>query len=93
MFKMKFIIVRFLKFFQIKYVGYRDRPLEERQLRFQTECREGNTSIVSHIYISWPFILRLKSVCSNPFGTLLVVQINLLSVLYMAKANINLLTD
>ncbi|XP_028410088.1 core-binding factor subunit beta-like isoform X2 [Dendronephthya gigantea] len=30
---------------EIKYVGYRDRPLEERQLRFQTECREGNTSI------------------------------------------------
>lgn len=30
---------------EIKYVAYRDRPLEERQLRFQTECREGNSTI------------------------------------------------
>ncbi|XP_013387055.1 core-binding factor subunit beta isoform X2 [Lingula anatina] len=30
---------------EIRYTGYRDRPLEERQLRFQTEVREGHADI------------------------------------------------
>lgn len=34
--------VRFLK---VKYTGFRDRPVEERQVRFQTGCREGHTEI------------------------------------------------
>ena len=29
------------------YVGLRDRPLEERQMRFAAGCREGHTEIVS----------------------------------------------
>ena len=33
--------------FQARYTGYRDRPHEERQVRFQTECREGHADIVS----------------------------------------------
>lgn len=35
--------------FQVKYTGFRDRPSEERQLRFQTECREGHADIVSQL--------------------------------------------
>ncbi|XP_051171880.1 protein big brother-like [Leptopilina boulardi] len=30
---------------EVKYTGYRDRPLEERQVRFQSGCREGHTEI------------------------------------------------
>lgn len=30
---------------EVKYTGFRDRPIEERQLRFQTECREGHADI------------------------------------------------
>ncbi|XP_045192184.1 protein big brother-like isoform X1 [Mercenaria mercenaria] len=30
---------------EIKYTGFKDRPLEERQLRFQTECREGHADL------------------------------------------------
>ncbi|XP_024881352.1 protein big brother isoform X2 [Temnothorax curvispinosus] len=29
----------------VRYTGYRDRPLEERQVRFQNGCREGHTEI------------------------------------------------
>jgi len=32
---------------QVRYTGYRDRPLEERQVRFQNGCREGHTELVS----------------------------------------------
>lgn len=31
--------------FQIRYTGYRDRPQEERQVRFHNGCREGHTEI------------------------------------------------
>lgn len=31
--------------FQVRYTGYRDRPQEERQVRFQNACREGHTEI------------------------------------------------
>nr|ARE59198.1 CBF-beta isoform 2 [Pinctada imbricata] len=30
---------------EVKYTGFRDRPTEERQLRFQTECREGHADV------------------------------------------------
>ncbi|XP_041376344.1 core-binding factor subunit beta-like isoform X1 [Gigantopelta aegis] len=30
---------------EVRYTGFRDRPQEERQLRFQTECREGHADI------------------------------------------------
>jgi len=30
---------------EVRYTGYRDRPLEERQMRFQNGCREGHTEI------------------------------------------------
>ena len=30
---------------QVRYTGYRDRPQEERQVRFQNGCREGHTEI------------------------------------------------
>lgn len=36
--------------FQVRYTGFRDRPQEERQVRFQNGCREGHTEIVS-IYL------------------------------------------
>lgn len=31
--------------FQVRYTGYRDRPQEERMVRFQNGCREGHTEI------------------------------------------------
>jgi len=34
---------------QVRYTGYRDRPLEERKVRFQNGCREGITEIVSRL--------------------------------------------
>jgi len=33
--------------FQVKYTGYRDRPLQERQAKFQAECQDGHADIVS----------------------------------------------
>ncbi|GAB6025322.1 hypothetical protein CHUAL_010735 [Chamberlinius hualienensis] len=30
---------------EIRYTGYRDRPLEERQMRFHNGCREGHTDV------------------------------------------------
>ncbi|CAN8001618.1 unnamed protein product, partial [Ixodes pacificus] len=30
---------------ETRYTGYRDRPLEERQVRFQNACREGHTEV------------------------------------------------
>ncbi|CAG7728776.1 unnamed protein product [Allacma fusca] len=30
---------------EVRYTGYRDRPVEERQMRFQNGCREGHTEI------------------------------------------------
>lgn len=30
---------------QIRYTGFRDRPQEERKIRFQNGCREGHTEI------------------------------------------------
>ncbi|GFR32026.1 protein big brother [Trichonephila clavata] len=30
---------------EVRYTGYRDRPVDERQMRFQTACREGHTEV------------------------------------------------
>lgn len=30
---------------EVRYTGFRDRPLEERQMRFQNACREGHTEV------------------------------------------------
>ncbi|XP_005092145.2 protein big brother [Aplysia californica] len=30
---------------EVRYTGFRDRPLDERQLRFQAECREGHADL------------------------------------------------
>ncbi|CAG5958498.1 unnamed protein product [Menidia menidia] len=32
---------------EIKYTGFRDRPHEERQARFQNACRDGRSEVVS----------------------------------------------
>ena len=32
----------------MRYTGFRDRPMDERQLRFQAECREGHADVVSN---------------------------------------------
>jgi hypothetical protein len=49
-----FLVVTVLfTLFQIKYTGFRDRPHEERQLRFQTDCREGHADVVSSFIIHY----------------------------------------
>ncbi|XP_076964309.1 core-binding factor subunit beta-like isoform X3 [Callospermophilus lateralis] len=40
---------------EIKYTGFRDRPHEERQARFQNACRHGRSEIV---YLKAPMILN-----------------------------------
>ncbi|XP_069848609.1 core-binding factor subunit beta isoform X5 [Dipodomys merriami] len=40
---------------EIKYTGFRDRPHEERQTRFQNACRDGRSEIV---YLKAPMILN-----------------------------------
>lgn len=41
---------------QIRYTGFRDRPLQERQIRFQNGCREGHCEIVSlHFLLVYTF--------------------------------------
>lgn len=37
---------------QIRYTGFRDRPLQERQLRFKNACAEGHTDLVSILFHS-----------------------------------------
>ncbi|RWS29975.1 protein big brother-like protein [Leptotrombidium deliense] len=32
----------------VRYTGFRDRPVDERQIRFQNSCREGHTETVSN---------------------------------------------
>ena len=41
----KRLFFSFLPLAQVRYTGYRDRPVEERQVRFQNGCREGYTEI------------------------------------------------
>ena len=38
-------VIKIIILFQVRYTGYRDRPQEERQVRFQNACREGHTEI------------------------------------------------
>ncbi|GIY10409.1 protein big brother, partial [Caerostris extrusa] len=48
------------------YTGYRDRPVEERQMRFQTACREGHTEVA---FIATGTNLQLMfSPCSNGYS-------------------------
>ena len=42
-------IYSILSLFQVRYTGYRDRPIHERQSKFLNGCREGTTEIVSII--------------------------------------------
>uniref|UniRef100_A0A8C6SHZ7 Core-binding factor subunit beta n=1 Tax=Neogobius melanostomus TaxID=47308 RepID=A0A8C6SHZ7_9GOBI len=43
---------------EIKYTGFRDRPHEERQARFQNACRDGRSEIVStHNALAFTIIL------------------------------------
>ncbi|XP_031343075.1 protein big brother-like [Photinus pyralis] len=38
-------VVKYHRKGKVRYTGYRDRPQEERQVRFQNACREGHTEI------------------------------------------------
>lgn len=44
--KVSMLLIRSI-YFQIKYTGYRDRSHEERIVRFQTEARDGQATVVS----------------------------------------------
>ena len=44
--KVLFIIFSYLFFLQARYTGFRDRPLHERQAKFQQACREGQIELV-----------------------------------------------
>ncbi|XP_055945489.1 protein big brother-like isoform X4 [Argiope bruennichi] len=51
---------------EVRYTGYRDRPVEERQMRFQTACREGHTEVS---FIATGTNLQLMfSPCSNGYS-------------------------
>ena len=41
------LLIGYFFLLQVRFVGFRDRPLEERQMRFVAGCREGHTEIVS----------------------------------------------
>uniref|UniRef100_UPI00358F5851 core-binding factor subunit beta-like isoform X3 n=1 Tax=Myxine glutinosa TaxID=7769 RepID=UPI00358F5851 len=34
---------------EVRYTGYRDRPIEERQMRFQTGCRDGRSDVSDNV--------------------------------------------
>jgi len=51
-----------LFFLQIRYTGYRDRPLQERQIRFKNSCLEGHCDfldIVSFVRLHFSLSSRL----------------------------------
>ncbi|CAG2161529.1 unnamed protein product [Oppiella nova] len=51
---------------EVRYTGYRDRPLEERQIRFQNGCREGHTEAA---FIATGTNLQLVfSPCANGYS-------------------------
>uniref|UniRef100_T1IRZ8 Protein big brother n=1 Tax=Strigamia maritima TaxID=126957 RepID=T1IRZ8_STRMM len=53
---------------EVRYTGYRDRPLEERQMRFQNGCREGHTELV---FLSTGINIQLIfRPCANGYNTL-----------------------
>ena len=51
---LKFFLLFFPIFFlQARYTGFRDRPLHERQAKFQQACREGQIELVRKFYFIW----------------------------------------
>ena len=46
---------------QVRYTGYRDRPIHERQNKFLNAARDGSTEIVSTIFIILTIKIELKS--------------------------------
>lgn len=51
---------------EVRYTGYRDRPLEERQMRFQNGCREGHTEVA---FVATGTNLQLVfSPCTNGYS-------------------------
>ena len=48
----------FFVYFQVRYTGYRDRPLHERQTKFICALREGHTELVSEISQNYFLIKR-----------------------------------
>ena len=78
-----FLSLFFLSFFlQARYTGFRDRPLHERQAKFQHSLREGNIEMVSGIcrsdlklsYTNSIFFTQFifQSVLSNGFAFSLI---------------------
>lgn len=57
----------FILFEQIRYTGFRDRPIEERQIRFQNGCRaEGRAEIA---FVASGTNLQLQFNCNmTPYG-------------------------
>ena len=51
--KVLFIIIFPIFFLQARYTGFRDRPLHERQAKFQQACREGQIELVRKFYLIW----------------------------------------
>jgi len=52
---------------EIRYTGYRDRPLQERQIRFKNACLEGHTDIA---FVSTGTNITLGFLhCSNGYTT------------------------
>ncbi|XP_042907443.1 protein big brother isoform X2 [Parasteatoda tepidariorum] len=51
---------------EVRYTGYRDRPIEERQMRFQAACRDGHTEVS---FIATGTNLQLVfNACSNGYS-------------------------
>ncbi|KAM7101779.1 core-binding factor subunit beta isoform X2 [Mycteria americana] len=57
---------------EIKYTGFRDRPHEERQARFQNACRDGRSEIALKLATSAPFFPFIKAFVAT--GTNLSLQ-------------------
>ncbi|XP_064884997.1 core-binding factor subunit beta isoform X2 [Columba livia] len=57
---------------EIKYTGFRDRPHEERQARFQNACRDGRSEIVLKLTTSDLFFSFIKAFVAT--GTNLSLQ-------------------
>ena len=55
-----------LAIFQVRYTGYRDRPIHERQNKFLNAARDGSTEIVSTIFIILTIKIELKSPVTSP---------------------------
>ena len=62
--------------FQVRYTGYRDRPIHERQNKFLSAARDGSTEIVSTIFIILTIKIELKSPVTVALFTWLASRIN-----------------